>query len=130
MLKRELAHFTLAGLAGYAADAGVLLLTNPLIGPYFGRLASFVAAVFVTWIINRSLTFRNRRKYSSLYQEFAAYFITALAGGCASIGLYSLLIFNFKVSNLGLMAFVAAGSLAGMAINFLLSKHVVFKPHA
>lgn len=130
MLKRQLIHFALAGIAGYVADAGTLMLISPLAGPYAGRGISFLVAVLVTWIINRNVTFKQQRGGRSLHREFIAYLSTALVGGAASLGSYSLLVSLFGSQPAALALFVAIGSVIGMAFNFALSKHVVFGPRA
>lgn len=130
MLRRQLVHFALAGVAGYIADAGVLLLLHPVTGPYAGRVLSFGVAVVVTWLINRNLTFRQQRRFTSLGHEFATYLATALVGGAASLGSYSLLVSLFGSSQGALLLFVAIGSLVGMLFNFTLSKYLVFTPRS
>lgn len=130
MLKRQLIHFALAGVVGYAADAGTLLLVSPLAGPYAGRGISFLVAVLVTWIINRNVAFKQQRGGHPLHREFIAYFSTALVGGAASLSSYSLLVSLFGSQPAALALFVAIGSVIGMAFNFTLSKYVVFRHRA
>ncbi|MCA0186062.1 MAG: GtrA family protein [Proteobacteria bacterium] len=130
MLKRQLIHFALAGIAGFVVDAGTLLLVSPLAGPYAGRGISFLVAVLVTWLINRNLAFKQQRGGRSLQREFIAYLSTALVGGAASLGSYSLLVSLFGSRPASLALFVAIGSVIGMAFNFTLSKYVVFRHRA
>ncbi len=123
---RAILLFALAGGVGYVVDAGVLLLAAPTAGPYGGRLLSFCAAVFATWLINRSLTFRKRHSGLSLHREFLRYFTVCLGGGSVNLAVYALLTFVFMLSGWGLLLALGAGSLAGMGVNFVLSKRFVF----
>lgn len=123
---RAVLLFALAGGIGYLVDAAVLLLSAPWLGPYAGRLLSFCAAVVSTWLVNRSLTFADRRSGLPLHREFLRYFVVCLGGGSVNIAVYALLVHLFALTDWGLLIGVAAGSLAGMAVNFLLSKRFVF----
>lgn len=49
----------MAGLAGFAVDAGVLTAGVALgLAPGPARVPSFLAAAVTTWLLNRTLTFR------------------------------------------------------------------------
>ena len=118
--------FAGAGSIGYLVDVGVLLLANPYMGPYLGRLLSFSAAVLTTWLINRTITFQRVRVYASVHHEFIRYLITCLGGGVVNLVSYSLVVGLFELTTAWLPIAVAVGSLSGMSVNFLLAKHFVF----
>jgi putative flippase GtrA len=96
-------------------------------GPYWGRLGSFSIAVVVTWACNRGFTFADRKSGLPRGREFQRYFVAMLAGGAVNYGTYALIVLVFGGS--GWMPFLAlaAGSLAGMAINLTLANLVVFR---
>lgn len=118
--------FAFAGGIGYVVDAGVLLLAAPYAGPYGGRLLSFCAAVVATWLLNRRLAFGGRRSGMALHRELLRYFVVCLGGGSVNLAVYSLIVFLLTLSGAWLLAAVGAGSLAGMAVNFTLSRRFVF----
>lgn len=125
----RLLKFALVGVAGFLVDAGLLTLINPLVGPYSGRLVSFAAAVFTTWLLNRRLTFADRRGAGPLWREFAAYFAAMAVGGAVNLAVYTLLVtFVAPVAQIPALG-VAAGSLAGLIVNFALAHRFVFKTH-
>ena len=128
---KQLSQFAFAGVIGYLVDTGVLLLVYPWAGAYAGRFISFAAAVLATWLINRSLTFRNQRDGKPLHREFSLYFLSMLGGGAVNVFTYAGLVFFFNLSLSMLPVAVAVGSLAGMMVNFWLSKRFVFtaRPH-
>lgn len=123
---KQILLFAFAGLIGFVVDAGVLVLAHPLLGAYLGRPVSFVCAALTTWLINRSLTFRHRSAGKPLHREFSLYFLTQLGGGAVNIACYSLLVYAFNFSVQWLPFAVAVGSLAGMMVNFWLSRTFVF----
>jgi putative flippase GtrA len=132
----ELLRFGLAGVAGFAADAAALYLALALgAGPLGGRVVSFLAAVFVTWQINRRITFSSVPATGSLWRQWWRYLGTMLLGGAVNVGVYCLIMLLAPAalasmppahSALPLLA-LACGSLAGMAFNFVGAKLFVFK---
>lgn len=118
--------FAIAGGVGYVVDGAVLLLVAPLAGPYAGRLVSFCAAVLATWLINRKLAFRGSHSGLALHRELLRYFIVSLGGGSVTLGVYALIVFIFSLSGLWLLSALAAGALAGLVVNFTLSRRFVF----
>ena len=123
---KQLLLFAVAGAIGFVVDAGVLLWVHAVLGAYLGRLLSFFCAVITTWLINRSLTFRGQRDGKPLHREFSLYFLTTLGGGAVNLASYFLIVYLFDLSARGLPLAVAVGSLAGMLVNFWLSRRFVF----
>ena len=127
MSLREIAMFGICGVIGYAVDVGVLHVTAPALGPYGGRALSYLAAATTTFLLNRSLTFRVRERAGFL-RQWALFLIANLGGGAVNFGVYAGVV-AANVWPLSLpWAAVAAGSLAGAAVNFTLAKRVVFTP--
>ena len=119
--------FGMVGTVGFVVDASVLygLLTLLSLDPYIGRLVSFAAAATVTWLLNRHFTFRGSPRSGAAGQWMR--FVSVVGfGGAVNYTVYALLI----ASDLGLLSMplvgVAAGSLSGWAINFTLSRTLVF----
>lgn len=126
MPQNSFIRFSLVGLIGFVVDAGLLWLLQGFLGPYVGRLISFAAAVLSTWVLNRSFTFANRQSGLSLRQEFARYFSTMIVGGGVNYTLYAALIYFVDIIAQQPILGVAAGTLAGLTINFTLSRRWVF----
>ena len=125
---RQLAMFGVAGTLGFIVDAGVLqLLVSGLAWDrYTGRLISFLCAATTTWIFNRHYTFRGHRRHS-LHGEWARY-IFAMSGGFAcNFAAYSALVLWFNIDRQWLVLAVAAGSIAGLGVNFVASRYWVFR---
>lgn len=125
--RKELVHFAIAGGCGFVIDTLVLYMLKGALGPYIARLISFICAVFVTWIINRSLTFKHSPSGLSLAKEFIRYFCMMINGGLANYLTYSLSVFFSPYVARYPVLGVALGSAAGMIINFVQVKLFLFK---
>ena len=126
-LFRQIFLFAVAGIIGLLVDIAVLYLLRDAIGPFYGRAVSFLAAVFATWLVNRSLTFKGRQSGLSRKSEFTAYLSLMLVGGAVNYATYSALVLGVPTVRHHLFLGVAAGSLAGMFVNFLTSRYLLFR---
>jgi putative flippase GtrA len=118
-------RFCLVGTLGFLVDAGVLLLLTAagFAGARTGRVASFLVAACVTWLLNRRFTFRSGASAKSL----GPYVLLTGFGALLNVGVYWLWITAFGETPGMLVLGVAAGSIVALAFNFLVSKHVVFR---
>ncbi|MGB3071138.1 MAG: GtrA family protein [Ottowia sp.] len=118
-LRHSLLWFGVAGVLGLLVDIAVLtVLRNPL-GVYAARAASFIAAASMTWLINRHFSFAGRSAATSLWREYLRYLGLMLGGGLINLATYAVLAWRFAQTPLWLAAYVAAGSVAGMAFNYV-----------
>ena len=115
----SLLWFGAVGVAGLVVDVITLMLLRESLGVYGARLASFAVAASATWLLNRTLTFSQRPAAMGLWREYASYMGLMLGGGVVNYAAYSLLAWQFAQTPLWLALYVAAGSLAGMAVNYL-----------
>ncbi|QJQ97152.1 GtrA family protein [Halomonas sp. PA5] len=117
----------MAGVVGFLIDTGVLYLLKGTLGIYGARVPSFFAAVFVTWWLNRCLAFGRRRSGIAIWREFLHYLGLMLGGGVVNYVVYSLLVASVETVHQFPILGVAAGSVAGMAVNYLSSRYVLFR---
>jgi putative flippase GtrA len=128
-LPGQMLRFGIVGGIGFLVDAGVLTLMLALgLGPYSGRVVSFLAAATTTWALNRSFTFR-RDSPSPTHPagEWLAYLGLMVIGGLVNYGTYALAVAILDPVARHPVIGVALGSIAGMAINFWTSKTMVFE---
>ncbi|XYJ11341.1 GtrA family protein [Telluria sp. B2] len=124
---RQFASFALVGVAGLVVDIAVLYACLWIgLGYYSGRLCSFLAAVWATWELNRRYTFAGGESATARPQWWR--YLLAMLGG----GMVNYLAYSAVVSLAPGLPFlpgvaVAAGSLAGMLVNFSSAKFLVFK---
>ena len=95
-------------------------------GPYGGRVLSYIAAATATWALNRAWTFRHRAKGASATRQWLLFLAVNLVGFAINYGTYAALIANLPLAQAHPALGVAAGSIAGLAGNFLLSRRLVF----
>jgi putative flippase GtrA len=125
----EAFRFGLVGVAGYIVDVAALMLIVRLgIDPFTARVPSFIAAASATWYLNRRFTFREAQAQPvSVRRQWALFVVLMLPGAALNYGTYALLVAHFDLARRLLAVPVAAGALAGMSVNFLVSKLVVFR---
>lgn len=126
-LIRQLFAFGVVGVLGFLVDAGTLYLARWLgIGLIIGRVVSYLTAATSTWALNRRYTFTSREDHGPL-REWVLFMISQLAGAVFNLGLYGWLVTSSSVVAAQPVIGVAAGSLAGMLVNFFVAKKFVFK---
>ena len=122
-------RFAAIGGLGFFVDVGVLyaVLAATGLGPYLGRAISFLAAVTFTWWCNRSFTFGAGRP-KGLVSEWARFASVNLFGGLVNYGVYAALVASADEFARQPFLAVAAGSAAGLVLNFVGSNFLVFRP--
>lgn len=120
-------RFGVVGVAGFLVDAGVLMLMLWLgLGPYAGRVVSYLAAASTTFALNRAWTFRNASREGPVASQWGRFVLLNLVGFAANYGTYAALVAGTPLVAAYPVIGVAAGSLAGMFLNFGLSRRYVF----
>jgi putative flippase GtrA len=91
--RTRVVHFLLAGSAGFTFDAALLTaLVNGLgWSPYAARAVSFPLALAITWLLNRTLTFRDRPS-TGAGLELMRYAIVQLGGAAVNYGVFFTLV--------------------------------------
>jgi putative flippase GtrA len=126
-LATEMLRFGAVGVAGFVVDSAVLLaMLAAGLGPYAGRVVSYVAAASATFALNRAWTFRDRARSERPVRQWALFLLLNLVGFACNYGAYAALVAGVPLVARNPVLGVAAGSLAGMTGNFLLSRRYVF----
>lgn len=124
---REAFFFGVSGVIGFVIDSGLLYVLRDVFGLYLSRLVSFLCAVVSTWVVNRNLTFKDRRSGLSLRKEFFHYLLMMLGGGLVNYAVYAALVSLSEFVGAHPVVGVAAGSLSGMVINLLSSRFLLYR---
>ena len=124
-------RFALVGTLGFAVDAGVLalLLASGIAGFHTGRCLSFLAAASFTWALNRRFTFADpggAGASGTRGGQWARYVAAMTAGAALNYAVYALVLHVLGYSVLLAPLAVAAGSIAGLGLNFLSASRLVF----
>lgn len=122
---KEVLLFGATGVVGYLVDVSMTLLLEPTLGVYIARIPAFLLAATTTWVVNRSVTFRTRQPRYSLLREYLHYLTIMLGGLALNYIVYAIAVTLLPDEPYQLFLAVAIGSLAGMAVNYSLSrKHI------
>lgn len=124
---RRVVRFAIVGALGFAVDAAVLqlLITVVALDPYLARLPSFLSAATATWAVNRHWTFSDRHDADHV-GEWGRYVLTMLGGGAINYATYAALLATVPAVMRWPVLGVAAGSLAGMSVNYLAAGRWIF----
>jgi putative flippase GtrA len=127
VLIRQLMAFGVVGVIGFSIDAGTLYLARWLgAGLILGRIVSYLTAATCTWALNRRFTFTSREAQDP-WREWALFMVSQVAGAAFNLGVYAWLVTANGLITAQPIIGVAAGSLAGMLVNFFVAKKIVFR---
>lgn len=123
----RLFRFAVGGVVGLIVDTGILYTLLAIgLNPYAARVPSFLCAATCTWLVNRYWTFADRRGDRPT-AEWSRYLAAMVVGGLINYATYAFLLANSGTVRAWPVLGVAAGSLAGMTINFLSSNYWIFR---
>ena len=120
-------RFCAVGAVGFVIDAGILQLLVWGIGanPYVTRIISFLAAASATWWMNRHYTFQVEHR--ATHAEWARYVMFMVLGALLNYGAFAISITAWDLARAQPWLGVAVGSIAGLGVNFLTSRLLVFR---
>ena len=122
MLAAQTVRYVVAGGLGTAAHLGVLVLSVERLGLGFvaGSAAGFVAALAVSYLINRDWTFRTGRRQRGRFWRYALVCLSGLAINTAlMMALVEGLHWPYLLAQLSVIFIVPVS-------NFVLSRHWAF----
>lgn len=122
----EFLRFGTVGAIGFAVETSVVYGTRAAIGLYWGGLVAYVVAASCNWLINRLWTFRGRGA-GPVHRQWALFLAANAVGFAVNRGVYfGLITFSAVAFDYPVLAIIG-GTVAGMFLNFHLSRTVVFK---
>jgi putative flippase GtrA len=121
-------RFGVVGACGFTVDAVVLYVLVHGLGmnAYSGRFVSFAVAVMVTWLLNRTFTFRTSGN-GGRAREALVYLGVQASGGAANIAVYALALLTVPYLKNALIIPLVMGSAAGLCLTYAGSKHLAFR---
>lgn len=124
-LRVQVLRFGAVGVIGFFVNAGLVEALAGLINPLWAEAVAFPVAATTTWWLNRRYTFGTSG--DDWHVEWLRYIGANAGGWLANNAVYFALILSFSLLYVHPSLAVAAGSLAGMVLNFTASKWFVFK---
>lgn len=121
--------FGLIGTVGFIVDTTILLyLVYIWQAPLFiSRTISFMIAVYVTWLLNRNVTFKSSHKKYKKTKEYMYYFTIQSIGGLINFIVFFILIYFDTFFYNNLIISMAIASITAMLFNFFVSKYKLFQ---
>ena len=118
--------FGSVGTVGFLTDTATVYATRHALGLYGAGAAAYLVAATVTWLLNRSWTFRGLGA-GAIHHQWARFLAFNLFGFTINRGTYAVLVTFVPLCASQPVFAVAAGSIAGMFLNFNLSRTMVFR---
>ena len=118
----QILRFGLVGTVGFMVDTAVVYATRGLLGLYGAGALAFLVACTANWALNRRWTFRDRAAGAPARQQLPRYVAANLIGFVLNRGTYALVVTYSALAAAQPVLATAAGAVAGMGLNFLLSR--------
>lgn len=126
-MKRELVLFVLIGSVGFCIDGGLLLLLiNLNWDPLEARLISFPTAATCTWLLNRGLTFKNKKTHAA-HAEYIYYVSSQIVGAAINFTVFVVMIYAYPSMAKTPLIPLATGAMISLVFNYYTSKRLIFK---
>jgi putative flippase GtrA len=125
-LAAEFVRFGIVGAAGFVVDTATVYGLRAALGLYGAGIAGYVTAASSNWAFNRMWTFRGRGS-GPAHRQWAWFMIANLGGFVLNRGTYALLVTYVPIAARQPVIAIFAGVLAGLFLNFTLSRKLVFR---
>lgn len=119
-------RFGVVGGIGFLADTAIVYALRAPLGLYWAGIVSYLLVASLNWALNRAWTFRGQGRHAA-HRQWLLFLATNLAGFVLNRGAYALLIYFSPLVRDNPVLAVAAGAVAGMFLNFHLSRTVAFR---
>jgi putative flippase GtrA len=118
--------FGTVGTVGFLLDTATVYTLRHWLGLYGAGAVAYGVAATLTWILNRLWTFRGKTS-GPAHQQWARFLLVNLGGFVLNRGTYAALVTFVPLCAAEPVWAIAAGSIAGMFLNFNLSRSMVFR---
>jgi putative flippase GtrA len=126
---RLLAQFMMfgtVGLGGLAVDTVTVYALRARLGLYGAGLVAYAAAATGNWVLNRLWTFRGQGA-GPAHRQWVRFLLANSMGFVLNRGTYALLVTFLPLAAAQPVIATSAGAMAGMLVNFSLSRRMVFR---
>ena len=126
MLIVQFLMFGTVGLFGLVLDTATVYGLRHQLGLYGAGLVSYIVAATGTWLLNRLWTFRGSGS-GPAHRQWARFLAANAVGFVLNRGTYALLVTFVPLCAAQPVFATSAGAIAGMFVNFNLSRSMVFR---
>nr|WP_294510018.1 GtrA family protein [uncultured Rhodopila sp.] len=122
----QFCRFGAVGATGFVVDTATVYGLRSAIGLYGAGIAGYVTAATSNWALNRIWTFRGRGS-GPAHRQWALFMLANLGGFVLNRGTYAILVTFLPIAARQPVIAIFAGMIAGLFLNFTLSRKVVFR---
>lgn len=115
--------FCVIGGIAYVMDVAVFTTLHLVMNLYVARAFSFLCAASFTWWMNRQITFTASTQLT--FHEYIRYLRLMLYGAALNYGTFVLVTRYVPLAKTYPALGIAAGSLAGLLINYLMARRLI-----
>lgn len=119
-------RFGVVGVAGFVIDTATVYGLRGSLGLYGAGAVAYVVAASGNWLLNRVWTFRGKGS-GPAHHQWMKFMVANLFGFVLNRGTYAILVTFVAAAASQPVIATAAGAVAGMFLNFHLSRRVVFR---
>ncbi|WP_284947459.1 GtrA family protein [Acidisoma cladoniae] len=119
-------RFGVVGTSGFVMDTAFIYSTHHWLGLIGAGILSFFVVATINWFINRIWTFKGLGA-GPLHHQWLRFLAANGVGFVLNRGIYIALIMTVPLCVAYPVLAVAAGSIAGLGVNFNLSRRLVFR---
>ncbi len=124
-LVAQFLRFGTVGAIGFVIDTGTVYALRRSLGLYGAGMVSYLVAASANWALNRAWTFRGQGS-GPAHRQWARFLAANLVGFVLNRGAYAAMIAFVPLAASQPVFATAAGAVAGMFVNFALSRRLVF----
>ncbi|MSP04707.1 MAG: GtrA family protein [Acetobacteraceae bacterium] len=125
-LLAQFLSFSCVGMIGFVLDTATVYATRHQLGLYGAGLIAYLVAATGTWALNRIWTFRGRSS-DPMHRQWGIFVLVNGLGFILNRGTYAILATFVPICAAEPVLAIAAGCLAGMFINFHMSRNIIFQ---
>lgn len=125
-LLAQFIRFGSVGVIGFVIDTATVYALRHALGLYGAGAVAYVVAASGNWLLNRVWTFRGQGS-GPAHRQWARFMLANLAGFVLNRGTYAILVTFVAAAAQQPVIATAAGAVAGMFVNFSLSRRLVFR---
>jgi putative flippase GtrA len=126
VLVAQFLRFGTVGFVGFLADTATVYSLRYTLGLYGAGAVAYFVAASLNWLLNRVWTFRGLGS-GPAHHQWARFLVVNLAGFVLNRGTYAILVTFVPLCAEQPVYAVGAGAIAGMFLNFSLSRAMVFR---
>ena len=119
-------RFGAVGVFGLIIDTATVYGLRHTLGLYGAGLIAYLLAATGNWLLNRIWTFRGQGT-GPAHRQWAMFMVANLAGFVLNRGTYALMVTFVAAAAEQPVIATASGAVAGLLVNFTLSRRIVFR---